>query len=87
MTTSGILERGNTLGVVLAIAVPMLAGVALLIVSPTFRQLVDTMAHHWLIGIQTLRVGGVILLVLVDMRLVPTAFGTHAGIGGVLVLS
>ena len=87
MTTSGILERGNTLGVVLAIAVPMLAGVALLIVSPTFRQLVDTMPQHWLIGIRTLRVGGFILLVLVDMRLVPTAFGTHAGIGGVLVLS
>ena len=85
MTTSGILERGNTLGVVLAIAVPMLAGVALLIVSPTFRQLVDTMPQHWLIAIQTLRVGGVILLVLVDMRLVPTAFGTHAGIADVLV--
>ena len=85
MTTSGILESGNNLGVVLGRAGPMLAGVALLIVSPTFRQLVDTMPQHWLIGIQTLRVGGFIILVLVDMRLVSTAFGTPAGIGDVLV--
>ena len=85
MTTSGILARGNTAGIVLAIAVPLLAGVALLIVSPTFRQIIDAMPQHWLIGIQTLRVGGFVILVLVDMRLVPTAFGTQAGFGDVLV--
>ena len=85
MTSSGILARGNAAGIVLAIAVPLMAGVSLLIVSPTFRQIVDSMPQHWLIGIQTLRVGGFVILVLVDMRLVPTAFGTQAGFGDLLV--
>ena len=85
MTSSGILARGNAPALVLAVSLPVLAGSALLFVSPTFRHMVDTMPQHWLIGIQTLRVGGFIFLVLVDMGLIPTAFGTHAGFGDVVV--
>ena len=82
MTSSGVLGRGN---VVFAIAVPLLAGILLLFVSSTFREIIDNMPQHWLIGIQTLRVGGFIFLVLVDMGLVLTPFGTYAGFGDVLV--
>ena len=73
-----VMEIGNF---VFALAVPILAGIVLLVVSPTFREIIDNMPQHWLDSIQTLRVGGFIFLVLVDMRLIPTLFVTHAGIG------
>ena len=82
LTSSGILGRGN---LVFAIAVPLLAGTVLLFVSSTFREMIDNMPQHWLISIQTLRVGGFIFLVLLDMRLVPAAFAIQAGLGDVLV--
>jgi len=55
----------------------------LLLLSPTFRQVVAAVPQHWLIGIQTFRVLGGVFLVRYYAGELPGLFALPAGIGDV----
>jgi len=55
----------------------------LLLLSPTFRRIVDTVPQHWLIGIQTFRILGGLFLVRYFAGELPGLFALPAGIGDV----
>src|SRR5260370_7376261 len=55
----------------------------LLLLSPTFRQVVAAVPQHWLIGIQTFRVLGGVFLVRYYTGELPGLFALPAGIGDV----
>ncbi len=52
---------------------------------PQFRQIVRAIPQLWLVGIQTIRIGGFVFLALLDMKLLPPAFALPAGIGDMTV--
>lgn len=60
-------------------------GLTLLAVSPTFRQAVQSTPARGLIGLHAVRIGGFVWLALLDMHLLPPAFGLSAGYGDVAV--
>jgi hypothetical protein len=55
----------------------------LLLLSPTFRRIVAAVPQHWLIGIQTFRIIGGVLLVRYFAGALPGLFALPAGIGDV----
>src|SRR5262245_49995075 len=59
----------------------ILLGLVPLTLSPTFRQIVRSMPETWLVGIQAIRMLGVLWLALLDMKLLPPEFALPAGIG------
>ncbi len=63
----------------------LVVGTLPLTLSATFRQIVRAAPAAWLIGLQVLRVVGGSFLVLLDMKLMPSAFALPAGYGDVIV--
>lgn len=63
----------------------LVVGTLPLTFSDTFRQIVRAAPPAWLIGLQILRVVGGSFLVLLDMKLLPSAFALPAGYGDVIV--
>ena len=61
------------------------AGLALLAASPRFRQVIDGAPTRGLIGLHAVRIGGFVWLALLDMHLLPPAFGLSAGYGDIAV--
>lgn len=61
-----------------------LAAGYLLLLSPTFRAIIDGIPQHWLIGIQTFRILGGVFLVRYFQGELPGAFAIPAGVGDVL---
>lgn len=61
------------------------AGLALLAASPRFRQVIDGVPTRGLIGLHAVRIGGFVWLALLDMHLLPPAFGLSAGYGDMAV--
>jgi len=55
----------------------------LLLLSPSFRQIVGAVPQHWLIGIQTFRILGSVFLVRYFAGQLPGIFALPAGIGDV----
>lgn len=53
--------------------------------SQRFRQIIRDISQDWLIGIQTLRIGGFVFLGLLDLKLLPSEFAIPAGYGDVVV--
>ena len=66
----------------IALAATLLMGY-LLLLSPTFRQVVAAVPQHWLIGIQAFRVLGAVWLVRYFAGGLPGLFALPAGIGDV----
>ena len=66
----------------IAIGATLFAGY-LLLLSPTFRRIVDAVPQHWLIGIQTFRILGGLFLVRYFAGELPGLFALPAGIGDV----
>ena len=64
----------------IAIGATLLVGY-LLLLSPTFRRIVDAVPQHWLIGIQTFRILGGLFLVRYFAGELPGLFALPAGIG------
>jgi hypothetical protein len=79
-------QNVNSAGLIpLLITVMIATNVTLLFISSAYRQLVDNIPLHWLIGSNVLRiVPGVILLAFSDMRLLPPAMSLEAGYGDIL---
>jgi hypothetical protein len=67
-----------------AIAIPTLLGCALLALAPA-RRAIDRVPLHWLVGLQTYRVAGVVFLIAWLQDDVPPQFALPAGIGDMLV--
>lgn len=67
--------------------IPFVLGCGLLIVSPTFRRVVDETPPQWMIGLQSNRLlGGLFLLVYLQGQLqLPALMAIPAGIGDLLV--
>ncbi len=66
----------------------LIAGLSLGILPfllPQFRQIVRAIPQVWLVGIQTIRIGGFFFLALMDMKLLPSQFALPAGIGDMAV--
>jgi hypothetical protein len=63
----------------------LLLGLAPLLFSATFRQIVRAIPPAWLIGVHAIRLAGFLFLALLDMRLLPTAFALPAGYGDIVV--
>ncbi len=57
------------------------AGVAPLVFSSRFRQIVGAIPQTWLIGVHSIRLAGFLFLALLDMRLLPATFALSAGYG------
>lgn len=66
------------------IAGPVVLGVALLLVSPTWRAVVDAVPHHWLVAGQAYRVVGALFLVLWAQGSLPAFFALPAGVGDIV---
>lgn len=64
--------------------IPFALGGALLL-SPVFRKLIAQSPTHWLIGVQTNRLLGVLFLVVYAQGRLPAAFAFPAGFGDLLV--
>jgi hypothetical protein len=58
---------------------------SLLLILPTFRQIVRAIPETWLVGIHAVRVLGVLFLALLDMKLLPAEFALPAGYGDITV--
>ncbi|HYZ15031.1 MAG TPA: hypothetical protein VE591_01470 [Candidatus Acidoferrum sp.] len=71
--------------VVLAIALPPLVGALALLRSATVRSLVSAIPQRQLIGIQTIRLAGVVFLVAMLQARLPAVFALPAGIGDISV--
>jgi len=84
-----LLGAGNVFrNEVLTTRIPIAIGATLfvgylLLLSPTFRRIVDTVPQHWLIGIQTFRILGGLFLVRYFAGELPGLFALPAGIGDV----
>ncbi len=61
----------------------MAAGLAPLLLSTSFRQIVSAIPQTWLIGVHSIRLGGFLFLALLDMRLLPATFALSAGYGDI----
>ena len=71
--------------VVAFLAVGMSVGLMPLCFSPLFRQAVAAIPLSLLVGLQTMRLGGVFFLTLLDMRLLPAPFALPVGYGDVTI--
>jgi hypothetical protein len=71
--------------VVVANALPLLAGAIALLTSPMFRSVVMATPQEALIGIQTTRLLGGVFLVALSAGMLPPVFALPAGIGDVCV--
>jgi hypothetical protein len=69
----------------LAVALPVVAGVLVLMRSRTLHSLVDAINQEWLLAAQFPRVAGGIFLVLLAQGLLPSQFALPAGIGDVAI--
>lgn len=76
-------ERPPRIG--LGIFLPVLAGGLALASSRTLRARVLAIPQHWLVGIQSLRVIGVVFLVLLAQGALPGRFALPAGWGDIAV--
>ena len=65
--------------------VPILIGALLILRSSTLARVLDAVPQHWLIGVQSYRVLGIIFLVLYGAGKLPGVFAWPAGLGDVLV--
>jgi hypothetical protein len=70
-------------GVPIALAATLAAGY-LLLLSPTFREIITGVPQHWLIAIQTFRILGGVFLVRYFQGELPALFAIPAGVGDVL---
>jgi hypothetical protein len=61
-----------------------LAAGYLVLLSPTFREIIAGIPQHWLIGIQTFRILGGVFLVRYFQGELPGVFAIPAGVGDVL---
>jgi hypothetical protein len=75
--------RTNAVGVPVALLTTLAAGY-LLLLSRTFRAIVSGIPQHWLIGIQTFRIIGIVFLVRYFQGQLPGAFAIPAGLGDFL---
>lgn len=71
--------------IALGIVIPVIAGLALLKVSPGFNRLVDNVGVPWLIGVQLYRVVGAVFLIGLAQNNLPPQFALPAGIGDIAV--
>jgi hypothetical protein len=62
-----------------------LVGILSLLISPLFRQLLRTVPETWLVSIHATRLGGLLFLALMDMKLLPAEFALPAGYGDMAV--
>ncbi len=60
-------------------------GTVPLLISRTFRQLVQAIPTTWLVGLHVIRMGGSLFLALFDMKLLPAEFALPAGYGDMTV--
>ena len=65
-------------------AAPVLIAILALRFWPTLRRVVEAIPMHWLILVQTLRVIGVVFLIVTWQELIPAEFGTPAGWGDII---
>lgn len=78
-------RAGSFPWILLAVAVPMAAGAAFLVLSPAARRLSAAIPAHWAIAAQTPRVIGVVFLLLMAQRRLPGVFANRAGWGDILI--
>ena len=79
---------GQPLGVQVTVAFVvfgLVVGTLPLLLSSTFRQIVQATPAIWVIGLQAIRIEGGFFLVLLDMKLLPANFAIPAGYGDVAV--
>jgi len=72
--------RTNGVGIALALLATLATGY-LLLLSRTFRAIVSGIPQHWLIGIQTFRIMGIVFLVRYFQGQLPGVFAIPAGLG------
>jgi hypothetical protein len=72
--------RTNAVAVAMALLTTFAAGY-LLLLSRTFRAIVSGIPQHWLIGIQTFRIIGIVFLVRYFQGQLPGVFAIPAGLG------
>ncbi len=77
----GGFNQNQIFTIVASNTVGLLVGILALLVSPAFRQIVRAVPQTWLIGVHAIRLEGFLFVALVDMHLLPTAFGLSAGYG------
>jgi hypothetical protein len=79
-------QNANSSGLIpLLIAIMFGTNLTLLIVTQGYRQMVDGIPLHWLIGSHMLRIiPGIVFLALYDMRLLPPDVALQAGYGDIL---
>jgi hypothetical protein len=65
--------------------IPLAVGYGLLLVAPTFRNIVMATPPHWIIGVQIYRTIGALFLILYAGQYLPAVFALPAGVGDVLV--
>jgi hypothetical protein len=75
--------RTNALGIPIALLTTLGAGY-LLLLSATFRAIIRAIPQHWLIGIQTFRIIGVVFLVRYFQGQLSGVFAIPAGLGDFL---
>ncbi|ABS28250.1 hypothetical protein [Anaeromyxobacter sp. Fw109-5] len=72
-------------GIGLGVFPPLLAGALALALSPSLRARALAVPQAWLVGVQSLRLVGVVFLVLLARGVLPSAFALSAGWGDVAV--
>jgi len=77
-------DLGTILPIIIGVAVPISAGLLLLLV-PGFRAVVDHVDVSWLMAIQMFRAFGYVFLILFDLNMVSKWFALGAGYGDILV--
>jgi hypothetical protein len=75
--------RADAPRIPMALAATLAVGY-LLLLSPTFREIIGGIPQHWLIGIQTFRILGGVFLVRYFQGQLPAVFAIPAGVGDVL---
>lgn len=71
--------------ILLGVLLPILVGLLAFYYWRPFRQVIDRVPQHWLIGIQVFRITGGIFLVLYLNGMLPAEFAIPAGMGDVFV--
>lgn len=67
------------------VLLPLVIGYSLAFGSSTFREILDRVPQHWLIGIQLYRTFGIVFLWLYGKDLLPGQFAVPAGYGDLFV--
>jgi len=71
--------------IVYGITLPILIGIAVVLLSRAFGRVLAAVPQHWLVGVQVYRMLGVIFLVSHANGLLPGVFAIPAGYGDILV--